>query len=106
MRGAPGRAVTSMLSGVLALTAALSFSTTASAHIPARCDPAIDRFAAAQSQVDQALDAYGDWLEARRDRVHRLTPEEAADIVRMVRDRDVAELEANGALVLLFECIG
>ena len=84
----------------------LVFSATANAHIPARCDPVIDRFVEAESNRNQILDEYGAWLEDRKDRVYDLSPDETADLVRMIRDRDIAEIELSRAMIALFNCIG
>ena len=91
---------------VLAIAMILAFSATANAHIPAQCDSAIDRFVEAEASRNQILDDYGAWLEDRKDRVYHLTPDEAADLVRMIRDRDIAEMELNRAMIALFKCIG
>lgn len=91
---------------VLAIAMMLALSATANAHIPARCDSAIDRFLGAEASMNQALDEYGAWLKDRKDRVHDLTPDEAADLVRMIRDRDMAEMELSRAMISLFKCIG
>ena len=90
----------------LVLAMMLAYSTMASAHVPARCDPAIDRFVEAHAGESVALDEYYAWLEPRKDHVYDLTKEEAADLVRMIRDSDVARLEATQAMIALFECIG
>ena len=91
---------------LLAIAMMMAFSATANAHIPARCDPVIDRFVEAEASRNHTLDEYGAWLEDRKDRVYHLTPDEAADLVRMIRDRDIAEMELNRAMISLFKCIG
>ena len=84
----------------------LALSTTANAHIPARCDLFIDRFAEAQTRGSRMLDAYHALLADRKGRLHSLTPDEGTDLVRMIRDRDMAEEESAQAMIALFKCIG
>lgn len=85
---------------------ALTLPSIAVAHIPGYCDPFIDRFVEASAGVSDRLDEYGLWLKRRKDRVHDLTSEEAADLVRMIRDRDAAQMEEARATIKLLECIG
>ena len=56
--------------------------------------------------MNKTLDEYDAWLEVRKDRVYDLTPAEAADLVKMIRDRDIAEMELSRAMIALFNCIG
>ena len=89
----------------LVLAVMLAYSTTARAHIPAHCDPVMDRFVDAQDRLTRTLQAYGVWLEDRKDRVYTLSRDEAASLVVMIRDRDIASSDVAQALIALFLCV-
>ena len=83
----------------------LAYSTTARAHIPARCDPIIDRYVDAQDHLTWTLQAYGVWLEHWKDRLNTPPRGEVASLVAMVRDRDIASSDVAQALIALFLCM-
>ena len=83
----------------------LAYSTTARAHIPARCNLVIDRFVDAQDQLTWTLQAYVVWLEDWKDRLNTPPRGEIASLVAMVRDRDIASSDVAKALSALLQCI-